>query len=666
MTGKPLVEYALSYAAGGFPVLPLHSPNGAGCDCHRPDCGSPAKHPRTAHGLTDASTDEATIRRWWEMWPEANVGIRLPDQYVVVDVDTEEVTSALDGRELPTTATAKTGRGWQFLYHTDQPVPPAVGVVEHVDLRGPGSYVVAPPSRHVNGATYVWVAGPKDGIADAPEWIYEIGAVTQTGPPADPDQPIPEGGRNAALTRLGGAMRRQGASLDTVAAALLAENAGRCRPPLPESEVRTIARSVSRYAPEPDVLIRITPAEARVSRIVQLSDVRPERVDWLWRSRIPLGKVTILDGDPGFGKSTISLELGARVTRGLPMPDETTRREPAGVVLMSAEDGLADTIRPRLDAAGADVSRVVALTAVSTAGGVDRLPTLPADLDRLEATVLAAHAEFVVIDVLMAYLDAAVNAHRDQDVRGALAPLAVMAERTGAAVLVLRHLNKSTGGPAVYRGGGSIGIVGAARSALVVGQDPEDESRLVLAVTKSNLAPLAPSIAYRIVDHGGAGMIAWEGVTSLTAAQLLAAPTSSEERTALDEAKAVLRDILGAGPVPSKDVQRQAREAGVSDATLRRAKDALGVRSIRPDGFTGPWSWELPGVHAQETPYLLTLEDEHVRAEMSMYGDDAESLEPAPDVEEAASTTAPGNGFDERFAAQQAAAWESLAKDHEP
>lgn len=154
-----------------------------------------------------------------------------------------------------------------------------------------------------------------------------------------------------------------------------------------------------------------------------------------------------------------------------------------------------------------------------------------------------------------------------------------------------------------------------------MGRDPEDEDRLILAVTKSNLAPLAPSIAYRIVDCNGAGRIAWEGASTLTAAQLLSAPTTSEERGALDEAKAVLGDLLHFGPVPSKDVQRHGRDAGISDATLGRAKDALGVRSIRPAGFTGPWSWELPGVHAQESPYLLNPEDEQVHADLSMYGE---------------------------------------------
>jgi RecA-family ATPase len=285
--------------------------------------------------------------------------------------------------------------------------------------------------------------------------------------------------------------------------------------------------------------------------VVCLADVRPERVEWLWASRIPLGKVTVLDGDPGLGKSTITLDLGARVSTGRPMPGETAALPPAGVVLLSAEDGLADTIRPRLDAAGADVSRIVALTAVSGEDG-DRLPTLPQDLDRLEDTIQEHDAALVVVDVLMAYLSGDVNAHRDQDVRSVLARLAAMADRTRAAVIVLRHLNKATGGPAIYRGGGSIGISGAARSALVVGRDPDDESRLVLAVVKSNLAATAPSLAYRIVDRSGVAAIDWEGASDLTASQLLVIHRPIARRSA--------RGSLP--PAPLADVTNPPRGAG--------------------------------------------------------------------------------------------------------
>lgn len=370
--------------------------------------------------------------------------------------------------------------------------------------------------------------------------------------------------------------------------------------------IRT-ARRIDMLPPESIPASGTSTSTRSGARLIRMADVVPERVDWLWPSRIPLGKLTVLDGDPGLGKSTISIDLAARVSTGRAMPGEVATRPAAGVVLLSAEDGLADTIRPRLDAAGGDATQVVALAAVVGENGVERLPSLPIDLARLEAAIVENEAILVIVDVLMAFLDGAINAHRDQDVRGALAQLAAVAERTGAAVVVLRHLNKSSGGPAIYRGGGSIGIVGAARSALVVGLDPEDAERFVLAVTKANLARLAPSLTYRIVDQDGVGRIAWEGESNLTAAQLLAMPTSADERTALDDAKDVLREILVNGPIAAKDAQREARDAGVSDATLRRAKDALGVVAQkvggRFDSAAGEgqhWQWSLPE-GAQET-----------------------------------------------------------------
>lgn len=372
-----------------------------------------------------------------------------------------------------------------------------------------------------------------------------------------------------------------------------------------DTDPETIAELVSTARPLPVVAGRIggmvaVPIPAPIgARIVRLADVTPERVKWLWPGRIPLGKLTILDGDPGLGKSTISVDLAARVSTGRPMPGETAGRSPCGVVLLSAEDGLADTIRPRLDAAGADPTRVVALTAIINADGIESMPSLPGDLAELEDAIRANDATLVVVDVLMAYLDGAINAHRDQDVRGALAQLAATAERTGAAILVLRHLNKSTGGPAVYRGGGSIGIIGAARSALVVGRDPDDESRMVLAVTKANLAPIAPSLTYRVVDRDGVGAIEWGGVTTYSAGELLAvrSEATSDERTALDDAKEVLAQLLSNGPVGAKEVRAEARSAGIADRTVDRAKAVLRVvaRKVGRPGETGQrWEWSLP------------------------------------------------------------------------
>jgi hypothetical protein len=333
----------------------------------------------------------------------------------------------------------------------------------------------------------------------------------------------------------------------------------------------------------------------RAAILTSLDTVPPERVSWLWEGRIPLGKLTLLDGDPDLGKSTMSLDLAARVSRGQSMPDGSPGLGPADVILLSAEDGLADTVRPRLDAAGADCTRVSVFT-VAIPGG-DDLPSIPDDLGALRQAITGRNAVLVVVDPLMAFLGGDVNSHRDQDVRRALAPLARVAEETGCAVVVLRHNSKAQQSNVLYRGGGSIGIIGAARSGLVVGQDPEDETRTILAVAKANLGPKLPSLAYRIVgDPNGAGRVDWLGPTAHTAKDLLREPPSQEERSQTDQACDVLRELLADGKVDAKQARRQVMDgAGVSSRTVDIAKARLGVIAEREGyGPGGRWVWRLP------------------------------------------------------------------------
>lgn len=271
------------------------------------------------------------------------------------------------------------------------------------------------------------------------------------------------------------------------------------------------------------------------------SEVKAERVTWLWEHRIPVGKVTLIDGDPGNGKSAMTTDFAARLTVGRPWPDGSPCKQ-GGVVICSAEDGEADTIRPRLDAAGGDPEKVLALATVQTGDdGDERLLSIPEDLQVLENGIERVKAKLVIVDPLMAFLSPGVNAHKDQDVRRALAPLARLAEETGAAVLVVRHLNKATGGNALYRGGGSIGIVGAARSALLVARHPEDGDRRVLAGLKSNLAPSIPSLAFALTEaDNGAVKVEWKGQSHLSADTLLEAPMDQDER----QEAAALRDAV--------------------------------------------------------------------------------------------------------------------------
>jgi len=247
---RALLPGALAMAAAGWAVIPLHTPIDGSCDCRRPDCPSRGKHPRTKNGLKDATTDPDQISRWWEMWPQANIGAVVPDGYVVVDVDTADLATVVSADELPHTATSKTGRGWHHFYRTLMPVRPKVALRPHVDLRGPGSYVVVPPSLHVSGVWYEWVTPLENGLADAPAWVIEAGrsVCPATDGPDEPDA-IPEGKRNATLMSLAGTMRQRGMTVPEIEIALLAVNSGRCNPPLPDEEVREIAASVGRYAP---------------------------------------------------------------------------------------------------------------------------------------------------------------------------------------------------------------------------------------------------------------------------------------------------------------------------------------------------------------------------------------------------------------------------------
>jgi hypothetical protein len=350
--------------------------------------------------------------------------------------------------------------------------------------------------------------------------------------------------------------------------------------------------------------------------LVLVADVDREQVRWLWPGRIPLGKVSVLDGDPGTGKSTLTLTIAAKVTTGSPFPDGA-RPERADVILLNAEDDIGDTIRPRLEAAGADLARCWVLPDVQPEPDrPPRPPELPADLDAVEGMVKDKQAALVVVDPLMAFLSGQVDSHRDQDVRRVLASLAYMAGRTGAAVVIVRHMNKGTGS-ALYRGSGSIGIVGAARAGLLVGADPDDEGRRILAMTKSNLAKMPDALAYRLVDDErySCARVVWDGASRHTAADLVRPPVDEDQAPALAEAVRVLREILADGPLAAGNVKTQAKSAGVAERTLDRARQVLGVTARRKGfGQGGHYEWSMPadarhpvadGAHGEHGMYAM-------------------------------------------------------------
>jgi len=325
----------------------------------------------------------------------------------------------------------------------------------------------------------------------------------------------------------------------------------------------------------------------------------PEPVVWAWRDRVPLGALTLLVGDPGAGKSTLTIELAARASRGQLEGDLSG--VPVAVVLATAEDAVAQVVVPRLLAAGADLARVhlVQVRRDGITGGL----VLPDDVAALKDRVVAAGARFLVIDPFVAHLADTVNAHRDQDVRRAIAPLVWLAEEAAVAILGIVHLNKSDQAAVLSRVGGSVAFVAAARSVLLLGPDPDDREgpTRVLAHAKCNFGVRAPSLRLRLEARAVPGDeatirtsgIAWAGeATGVRAADLIASETD-EARDEGDEATAILRQLLRDGPRPAQDVQKNLRAAGVGERAWRRAKRDLRVRS-EPAGFQGGWMWSLP------------------------------------------------------------------------
>jgi len=330
-----------------------------------------------------------------------------------------------------------------------------------------------------------------------------------------------------------------------------------------------------------------------------LSEIEPEEISWLWRGRIARGKVTMIVGDPGDGKSYLTLAIAGAVSRGIALPDSDPA-PPAHCLLWNGEDGVADTIRKRAERVGSNLERLVIIHGAKDGEGaripfgLKHLPDLYAEIER------RGNVELVVIDPIGALLGG-IDAHKDAEVRSTLQPLADLARETGAAVAVVAHLNKATAQRALYRVGGSIGFVGLARSVLLVARDHETGRRAVAQV-KSNLAQQVPPIEFRIDDDG----LWWSGIAEdLTSDRLLADPSDVSAR---DEAKRSILEALAEGQLSAKDLERVTRDSGVSRRTYERARSELKrdgkIKSGR-HGYQGGVCWQLASQHTPSyAPYV--------------------------------------------------------------
>lgn len=592
---------AIALAELGLRIVPIHGVADGVCTCPKQgDCPSPGKHPRVTGWQTEATHDPEAVANWFKVWPASNVGVAMgpavDGSKPVCDIEFDdaegEATAAehLEGIETPTW---RSGRGVHRLFQLPEKLPAsAVVKARGLEIRlgtdSKGAQSVVPPSPHHNGEARRWCDGLSPwqvDLAPFPDAVLGLlgGEKAASGDVLTMSHAMPfaehpgakEGERRDVLCKLiGFHLAKNGPDADLAPSALAW--AKRCTPELPDAEVVAVVSDLTnRHQAEPKA--KAKPKGKLIAR--RFDSIEPKPVEWLWPGRIPLGKLTLLTGDPGLGKTFLACDLAARISTGEAFPDGSLPQR-GEVAIVTAEDGADDTLRPRLDAHGADPSKVHCIEGVRQGEG-EAFLNLSAHLDSLgDWFAELPELRLIIIDPISAFLGGT-DSHNNADVRAALGPLSKLAEEYGVAVVAITHLSKREGS-SLHRITGSIAFVAAARVAWRLGADPDDPERRLLLCVKNNLAQ-ANGLAFRLVD----GRLEWEpGEVLVTADEL-----DSEDDTPREEAERWLLGKLTDGPAKAASILKAARADGVSERTLRRAKRALEVPS---DRVGGEWLWSLP------------------------------------------------------------------------
>ena len=318
-------------------------------------------------------------------------------------------------------------------------------------------------------------------------------------------------------------------------------------------------------------------------KLIRMDEVKTEEVKWLWYPYIPFGKITVVQGDPGDGKTTAVLAIAAAVTTGSLLPETKVVVGPLDVIFQTAEDGLGDTVKPRLEQAGADCRRVIVIDETDK-------PLSLLD-ERIEVAIMQTGAKLLILDPLQAYLGADIDMHRANEIRPVLKRISAIAEKAECAVVVVGHLNKSTS-KSQYRGLGSIDIQAAARSVITVARIKDKHYMRAIAQGKNNLAPEGKTIGFEIVPGIG---FRWAGVLDMTIDELLAS-TMPERNSAYDKAIEFLRSELSNGERAASEVYTKAEAQSIHERTLKTAKFALGISSSKRGK---KWYWKaLPATES--------------------------------------------------------------------
>ena len=314
-----------------------------------------------------------------------------------------------------------------------------------------------------------------------------------------------------------------------------------------------------------------------VLKIIKMSDVQLQEIEWLWYPFIPYGKLTIIQGDPGDGKTTLVLNIAAKLSKGEGLDENMQIAEPINIIYQTTEDGLADTVKPRLELAGADCEKIMVID--------ESDKSLSMIDERLEEAIVKTGARLLILDPIQAYLGGGMDMNRANEARDMTKKLGALAEKTKCAIILIGHMNKAAGNKAAYRGMGSIDFFAVARSVLLVGRiEGEANTRAVVQI-KNNLAAFGHAKAFELSESG----FQWLGDYEITVDEVLGgiAPKANK----MEQAKKILRELAETqNAVQSNEVFELAEEHGISKRTMENAKKDLGIKAKK---INNAWYWEL-------------------------------------------------------------------------
>ena len=315
-------------------------------------------------------------------------------------------------------------------------------------------------------------------------------------------------------------------------------------------------------------------------KMIRMSEVQSQEIEWLWYPFIPYGKLTIIQGDPGDGKTTMVLNLAAKLSKGEALDENMKVTETVNVIYQTAEDGLADTVKPRLELAGADCERIIVID--------ESDKSLSMVDERLEQAIVRTGARLLILDPIQAYLGGGMDMNRANEARDMTKKLGALAEKTKCAIILIGHMNKASGNKAAYRGMGSIDFFAVARSVLLVGRvEGESNTRAVVQI-KNNLAAFGHPKAFALSEDG----FKWLGDYEITVDEVLGGITPKANK--MEQAKQMLRELAETqSAVLSNEIFDRANELGISKRTLENAKKELGVQTRK---INNAWYWELDKV----------------------------------------------------------------------